>query len=606
MLSLRIATAKALRTVHNDMSCEVLEILPLPFLITASSCARDNLAAVLGPESKRLHLTIKPPNGILRLDLDFRCGNLRRIILHVHRPAAGFFASKLSRPAMAAQIDTGLDLALWVTGKPSQPNRFAQEYALGRPRYSRKAPLADLYAYIRKEREEGRILRLDEYEPAFLGWVRRYMNRDPASILSSGASIGASVVKKIGSKITAKLIRRHSQGTSKAVVKMRTDARPRLKSRPSSRWIGTGSDGSKQARPIQALIETSDDSSSNQKVYSRQRGPMKTVMEPVGGSFDGINHMEEINDLEETQQLIDIDHQAAANEEFDFHFEQEHCLESLDHINKTACEVEIPEPMDDQLLEEMPFPYTGADVEASQEFIPDIFHGTEVIVQASGTVKLVGRYGDVLFFRMSTKQGQILSKMRKPTVSFWPTEIKLQIGDQFIYEKPIERLLSTAQGPQWLAQYCHEMEAIRAQTMIDQGCGSSPGLQLTLPSKSANTAGGTLWKNGELQRKLRQGSILKCTPMKNGTESGRVCVRGVQLLVPPEADFNPVAIQCEITPEGNQHANQCGAGFEDGDPARRLGVRLKYTCRGDNKTVESWAKLNLEGHVQRPETQLLG
>lgn len=67
--------------------------------------------------------------------------------------------------------------------------------------------------------------------------------------------------------------------------------------------------------------------------------------------------------------------------------------------------------MDDQLLGDMPSPYTGTDVETSQEFIPDTFHGTEAIVQASGTVKLVGRYGDVLFFRMSTKQGQILSKM---------------------------------------------------------------------------------------------------------------------------------------------------------------------------------------------------
>ena len=156
------------------MPCEVLEILPLPFLVAASSCARDNLAAVLGPKSKRLHLTIKPPNGILRLDLDFRPGNLRRIAFHVHHPAAGFLASNLSRPAMAAQIDAGLDLTLWVTGKPSQPNCFAQEYALSRPRYSRRAPLAGLYAYIRKEREKERILRLDEYEPAFLGWVRRY------------------------------------------------------------------------------------------------------------------------------------------------------------------------------------------------------------------------------------------------------------------------------------------------------------------------------------------------------------------------------------------------------------------------------------------------
>lgn len=180
--------------------------------------------------------------------------------------------------------------------------------------------------------------------------------------------------------------------------------------------------------------------------------------------------------------------------------------------------------MDDQLLGDMRSPYTGADIETSQEFIPDTFHGTEVIVQASGTVKLVGRYGDVLFFRMSTKQGQVLSKMRKP----------------------------------------------------------------------ANTAGGTLWENGELQRKLRQGAIFKCTAMKNGTEDGRVCVRGgavPEVLAPPEADFNTVAIQCEVTLEGTQHENQCGTSLEDGDQARRLGVMLKYTCGRNNKAEECWAKL---------------
>lgn len=382
---------KALRTIHNNMSCEVLEILPLPFLVTASSCARDNLAAVLGPKSKRLHLTIKPPNGMLRLDLDFRSGNLRRIVFHVHHPAAGFFASNLSRPAMAAQIDAGLDLALWVTGKPSQPNLFAQEYALSRPRYSRRAPLADFYAYIRKEREEERILRLDEYEPAFLGWVRRYLGRDPTSILSTGVSVGASVVEQIGSKISAELRHRHRLGTSKAVTKT-GHARPPLDSRPSSRLIGTGSDGANHKKPSQFLLKTNDGSSSYPNGCSHRREPMRAVTEPVGGSSsDGINEveeidMEEINDSVKTKQLEDIDHHGGANEEPDFLDEQEHCLKSLDHINTTACQVEIPEPMDDQLLEDMPSPYTGADVETSQEFIPDTFHGTEVIVQASGTV----------------------------------------------------------------------------------------------------------------------------------------------------------------------------------------------------------------------------
>ncbi|KAL1880679.1 hypothetical protein Daus18300_001292 [Diaporthe australafricana] len=212
--------------------------------------------------------------------------------------------------------------------------------------------------------------------------------------------------------------------------------------------------------------------------------------------------MEETNDSEETEQLESIDHQEEASEETDFHDEQEHCQKSLDHINTTACEVEIPEPMDDQLPADMPSPYTGADVETSQELITDTFNGMEVIVQASETVKLVGRYEDVLFFRMSTKQGQILSKMRKPTISFWPTEIKLQIGDKFIYKSRLSDFFAQNKDLNGLPSTIMKTKVIGAQTMIDQDCGSSPGTQLTLPSKSANTAGGTLWENGELQRKL--------------------------------------------------------------------------------------------------------
>ena len=87
---------------------------------------------------------------------------------------------------------------------------------------------------------------------------------------------------------------------------------------------------------------------------------MRAVTEPVGGSSSN-----EINKMEETEQLESIDLQEGANEETDFHYEQEHYQKSLDHINKTACEVEIPESMDDQLPEDMPSPYTGADVETT-------------------------------------------------------------------------------------------------------------------------------------------------------------------------------------------------------------------------------------------------
>ncbi|KAK5269578.1 hypothetical protein LTR99_007012 [Exophiala xenobiotica] len=58
----------------------MLDNLALPFLLAASSCTRSNIRKTLVKEAKFLEIHIAPPLGVLRFDLDFRNGVLRRII----------------------------------------------------------------------------------------------------------------------------------------------------------------------------------------------------------------------------------------------------------------------------------------------------------------------------------------------------------------------------------------------------------------------------------------------------------------------------------------------------------------------------------------------
>jgi hypothetical protein len=57
-----------------------------------------------------------------------------------------------------------------------------------------------MYTYVRKEREERRILKPEEYAPCFLSWVGRYLQTDPAVLSSRGESIAVAAVKMIGQK----------------------------------------------------------------------------------------------------------------------------------------------------------------------------------------------------------------------------------------------------------------------------------------------------------------------------------------------------------------------------------------------------------------------
>lgn len=192
-----------LKALHTQLSLDLLEMFQLPFIITASSCTRDNLRKHLSKSAISLEIELLPPVGVLKFDLDFRGQTLRRIILHLHHPTAGFFARYENKGPTGLQLDAGINFILWLLGKAHDHDRFTRQYrdTSKRPRSIRHAPLPEMWQYVRKEITEGRVLQLIDYSPSFLSWAARYIGQDPSLVLAEGASLARAVANNIVSRI---------------------------------------------------------------------------------------------------------------------------------------------------------------------------------------------------------------------------------------------------------------------------------------------------------------------------------------------------------------------------------------------------------------------
>lgn len=96
--------------------------------------------------------------------------------------------------------------------------------------------------------------------------------------------------------------------------------------------------------------------------------------------------------------------------------------------------------------------------------------------------------------------------------------------------------------------------------------------------------------NHQLRNRLLKGDYFKCTAMKNGTPQGRVFVRNVHILVPPEADFDRVLVRCHLAPQGQQHIERCSTRTISSDVANRLAIEIVYRLRSDHSAITKWCK----------------
>ena len=262
-------------------------------------------------------------------------------------------------------------------------------------------------------------------------------------------------------------------------------------------------------------------------------------------------------------------------------------------------EVDIPISIDDQYEDTDGGAPSGSEYEAEggQTSGPARFHGKTVVVLRSGAVKLIpsSRHVPLSFWISLSLAQQILDSSKEPTIHFSLEEIDLRVDDHVVHRKPINRLLASEQGTEWLVQICHEIEGLPGKPAPENDSDWKSLLHRAL-HESRRAIG---WKNGELQRKLLFGSTFPCTEMKNNTGTGRTSFRNMQVLVPEGADFKTIFIQGDLAPNGSLHPHPCATNFREDDPAKRLGIKLKFNVKGSNEEKELWTTLRGECNTKK-------
>ncbi len=263
-------------------------------------------------------------------------------------------------------------------------------------------------------------------------------------------------------------------------------------------------------------------------------------------------------------------------------------------------ELDIPIPLDDSYgdNEEEEFLTTEAEADSEKAGEPVTCNGTTVKVYKNGRV-IISDVGLPLEFRFSKAQAQkILSSGSTPRIYFSPTDIEIRLNEKVVYTKPVERLLGSLQGAEWLSQLILEREALQATLYKDEHTEAEPRGDLGLVSHAHR---GATWKNGELKRRLLQGANFHCCQLKShGAHiENRVVVRGVQLTIPLKANTQTVWVRADLVPEGTYHPHECINGGEADDPAHRLSIQIRYRTIHENTPEESRFRTSGQGNIKK-------
>jgi len=209
---------KAQRNIHDTLSSDLLEILPLPLLIVAGGCAKMSYRTTLSTKARRIEIVLAS-NFSIELDLDFTPNGLKRITTYIPHPATSFFQLEIFKQ-FSIRRDASLNFFLWLLGKDGI-RTFIKRNPKHQRGVSRSAPLEDLYAYRAIERKFQRSLAEHEYDIDFLIWACRYLKEDPAAILARGGSLAERIVELIKQKLrTPENKRKNHQNNARRWGKM--------------------------------------------------------------------------------------------------------------------------------------------------------------------------------------------------------------------------------------------------------------------------------------------------------------------------------------------------------------------------------------------------
>jgi len=83
-----------LRSIHEIMTCNLLEALPLPLLVISGSCPWKSYLKTLSSQARHIKVPIRP--GVFcSFILDFRPDQLRKISCHIPHPESIFYNKTL-------------------------------------------------------------------------------------------------------------------------------------------------------------------------------------------------------------------------------------------------------------------------------------------------------------------------------------------------------------------------------------------------------------------------------------------------------------------------------------------------------------------------------
>ena len=173
-------------------------------MIIAGSCAKESYRKTLGFYTKYLEVLIQP-GAIIRLELDFQKDiRLRRITIYANHPSAAFFSPKPDT-LVCAYLEGSLNFALWLDGRLCRETHFTaggeRGIITGVPRAE---PLAEMYFYVKLERESRQRFENNHYDPNFLVWAKQYLGEKPSQILTRGHSLAETVHRKICESMRAR------------------------------------------------------------------------------------------------------------------------------------------------------------------------------------------------------------------------------------------------------------------------------------------------------------------------------------------------------------------------------------------------------------------
>ena len=207
--------SKAKLSLHNELSDDLLEILPLPWVIVGGRCARKSYGKTLSQResSRKLSLRLHPAADAefeLEFELDIRENGIRRIIACISHPSAGYY-NPTQATKNAAILDTTFNFLLWLQARQGASDSFAAARSEIRNGVPGAAPLEELWYYRKLERSRrGEKLARYEFKASFLSWATDYLSRNStkqaSEILSSGESLVEPILTIMSASTVLKLM----------------------------------------------------------------------------------------------------------------------------------------------------------------------------------------------------------------------------------------------------------------------------------------------------------------------------------------------------------------------------------------------------------------